>query len=106
MCVKDTAHPLTDSCQIAYTCLLSDMKTHGVNETVIKSTGHVHVHACAQGIFLLDGMLTCVSIGGSTVCCVLFPGQNTSMHLIINPLRPLALPECKFLGPDQGKLIC
>ena len=28
---------------------------------------------------------------------------NVSLQLMVDPLRPRAIPECAFLGPDQGK---
>jgi len=31
------------------------------------------------------------------------PEGNLSLQLTVDPLRPRALPECSFLGPDQGE---
>ena len=28
---------------------------------------------------------------------------NVSLQLMVDPLRPRAIPGCAFLGPDQGK---
>ena len=37
------------------------------------------------------------------VCVCVCVEANVSLQLMVDPLRPRAIPGCAFLGPDQGK---
>ena len=34
---------------------------------------------------------------------MLIAGTNLSIQVTLDPLKPQVLPECAFLGPDDGK---
>lgn len=53
----------------------------------------------------------CVSLHVNVPWCILytcflvFPGNSSSLQIKIDPRHPRSLPECKFLGADQGKVV-
>lgn len=34
---------------------------------------------------------------------IYYTGASVSIQITVDPIHPRALPECKFLGSDQGK---
>ena len=66
------------------------------------STDSLGLNFCvSMHVFFYTCTCMCVCAGANEA--LFFPGQNTSIHLILNPLKPSALPECKFLGPEHSK---
>jgi len=38
-------------------------------------------------------------------CFELFPVNNASLQIEVNPVQPTVLPKCTFLGADHGKCL-
>ena len=59
--------------------------------------------ALTEGLSLVHKLTQHVYTSLSLISVCVCVEANVSLQLTVDPLRPRAIPECAFLGPDQGE---